>query len=76
MDRKTESSRPGCKKCGYPGHFTYQCRNHLKINPNQEDILDVSSTSSESEVDDAFLTQAISRQQRPLTENVKISTER
>lgn len=22
--------RASCKKCGYPGHLTYQCRNFLK----------------------------------------------
>lgn len=37
MDEKTDSSRLGCKKCGYPGHFAYQCRNDVKalLNANR-----------------------------------------
>ncbi|XP_035214695.1 protein SREK1IP1-like isoform X3 [Stegodyphus dumicola] len=31
------------------GHFTYQCRNFLKINPDKDIVLDISSTSSETE---------------------------
>lgn len=23
--------RAACKKCGYPGHLTYQCRNFVKV---------------------------------------------
>ena len=23
--------RAACKKCGYPGHLTYQCRNFIKV---------------------------------------------
>ncbi|XP_035214694.1 protein SREK1IP1-like isoform X2 [Stegodyphus dumicola] len=44
-----DNIRPACKKCGYPGHFTYQCRNFLKINPDKDIVLDISSTSSETE---------------------------
>ncbi|GBO99260.1 Protein SREK1IP1 [Eumeta japonica] len=44
-----DSSRAACKKCGYAGHLTYQCRNFIKIDPNKEIVLDVSSTSSDSE---------------------------
>ena len=33
------------------GHLTFQCRNFLKADPNQEIILDVSSTSSDSDED-------------------------
>ncbi|CAM1306710.1 SREK1IP1 (predicted) [Pycnogonum litorale] len=43
--------RPACKKCGYAGHLTFQCRNFVKINPNKDIMLDVSSTSSDSESD-------------------------
>lgn len=25
--------RAACKKCGYPGHLTYQCRNFVKVSP-------------------------------------------
>ncbi|XP_031831630.1 uncharacterized protein LOC116426606 [Nomia melanderi] len=41
--------RPACKKCGYAGHLTYQCRNFIKVDPNKEIVLDVSSTSSDSD---------------------------
>lgn len=33
------------------GHLTFQCRNFLKVNPAQDVVLDVSSTSSESDED-------------------------
>lgn len=46
-----ETVRPACKKCGYAGHLTYQCRNFLKIDPNKAIVLDVSSTSSDTEDD-------------------------
>ncbi|ENN72551.1 hypothetical protein HUJ04_001172 [Dendroctonus ponderosae] len=46
-----ETTRAACKKCGYAGHLTYQCRNFLKVDPNKEIVLDVSSTSSDSELD-------------------------
>jgi len=41
--------RAACKKCGYVGHLTFQCRNFIKADPNQEILLDVSSTSSDSD---------------------------
>lgn len=44
-----EYARAACKKCGYSGHLTFQCRNFIKIDPNKEVVLDVSSTSSDSE---------------------------
>lgn len=72
-----EIVRAACKKCGYSGHLTYQCRNFLKVikyffvinksinigfilkvDPNKEILLDVDSTSSDS--DTTYLT--------PLTE--------
>ena len=37
--------------CLTAGHFTYQCRNFQRVNPSQEIVLDVSSTSSESSDD-------------------------
>ncbi|VVC35558.1 Zinc finger, CCHC-type [Cinara cedri] len=46
---KETTTRPACKKCGYSGHLTFQCRNFIKIDPNKDIVLDVSSTSSESE---------------------------
>lgn len=48
-NQPSDTVRPACKKCGYPGHFTYQCRNFLKVNPNKDIVLDVSSTSSEED---------------------------
>jgi len=44
---KETTARPACKKCGYSGHLTFQCRNFIKIDPNKDIVLDVSSTSSE-----------------------------
>ncbi|XP_068157163.1 protein SREK1IP1 [Drosophila tropicalis] len=46
-----DTLRAACKKCGYAGHLTYQCRNFLKVDPNKEILLDVESTSSDSELD-------------------------
>ncbi|GLH06781.1 hypothetical protein R5R35_010112 [Gryllus longicercus] len=46
-----ETVRPACKKCGYAGHLTFQCRNFIKVDPNKEIVLDVSSTSSDSETE-------------------------
>ncbi|KAK8770692.1 hypothetical protein V5799_012844 [Amblyomma americanum] len=51
-NQPSDTVRPACKKCGYPGHFTYQCRNFLKANPNKDIVLDVSSTSSEDDSDE------------------------
>ncbi|XP_066887134.1 protein SREK1IP1 isoform X3 [Kogia breviceps] len=42
-----DSVRAGCKKCGYPGHLTFECRNFLRVDPKRDIVLDVSSTSSE-----------------------------
>lgn len=70
LDKKSEAVRPGCKKCGYPGHFTYQCRNYFKINPNQQDMmLDVSSTSSESDLDEELIKNEM--EQKQLTEDLR-----
>ncbi|XP_037796349.1 protein SREK1IP1-like, partial [Penaeus monodon] len=49
--------RAACKKCGYPGHLTYQCRNFVKVDPKKDVVLDVSSTSSEFSDDETPLTQ-------------------
>ena len=51
---KPSENKSGCKKCGYSGHLTFQCRNFLKLDPVKEVVLDVSSTSSDS--DDEYLT--------------------
>ena len=50
MNRPSDS-RPSCKKCGYPGHLTFECRNFLRLDPEKEVLLDISSTSSESDAD-------------------------
>lgn len=26
-----KKQRIGCKKCGYPGHLTFQCRNLIQV---------------------------------------------
>lgn len=44
-----ETSRAACKKCGYTGHLTFQCRNFIKVDPNKDIVLDVSSTSSDTD---------------------------
>merc|ERR1712113_382298 len=38
----------GCKKCGYPGHLSYECRNGVKSGAYSM-VLDLSSTSSDDE---------------------------
>ncbi len=53
IPRKAES-KIGCKKCGYAGHLTFQCRNFVKLDPVKDVVLDVSSTSSDS--DSEYLT--------------------
>lgn len=59
--------RVGCKKCGYPGHLTYQCRNFIKVDPNKDIVLDVSSTSSE---DDEYITPLIKLRDEELKEKL------
>jgi hypothetical protein len=49
---KSAEIKSGCKKCGYPGHLTFQCRNFIQLDPVKDVVLDVSSTSSESDGDD------------------------
>ena len=41
----------GCKKCGYSGHFTFECRNFVKLDPEKEVALDIDSTSSDTDSD-------------------------
>ncbi|XP_018575386.1 protein SREK1IP1-like [Anoplophora glabripennis] len=66
---KESSTRAACKKCGYAGHLTYQCRNFVKVDPNKEIVLDVSSTSSESDQD--YLTPLTELRERELKEKLK-----
>jgi len=49
---RTIEVRVGCKKCGYPGHFTYECRNFVKLDQEKAVVLDISSCSSDSEEED------------------------
>ena len=46
-----QAPKLGCKKCGYSGHFTFECRNFVKLDPERDVALDVSSTSSDSDSD-------------------------
>ena len=44
-----ENFRPACKKCGYPGHLTFQCRNFIqvtsaKVGPDRAAVLNVWSS--------------------------------
>ncbi|CAD6189647.1 unnamed protein product [Caenorhabditis auriculariae] len=42
-----------CRKCGYPGHMTYQCRNFIQLKPDTSTkAYELSSTSSEESEDD------------------------
>ncbi|KAM6922082.1 protein SREK1IP1 [Xenentodon cancila] len=47
-----DNIRAGCKKCGYPGHLTFECRNFVRVDPQKDIVLDVSSTSSEESEED------------------------
>lgn len=51
-----DASRAACKKCGYVGHLTFQCRNFIKVDPNKEIVLDVSSTSSGTDDEEEIAT--------------------
>lgn len=64
-----ETTRAACKKCGYAGHLTYQCRNFIKVDPNKDIVLDVSSTSSES--DQEYLTPLTELREKELLEKLK-----
>ncbi|KAF5395329.1 hypothetical protein PHET_12385 [Paragonimus heterotremus] len=52
------SFRVGCKKCGFTGHLTFQCRNYLRGDISGGVVLDVSSTTSQSD-DDELITTAL-----------------
>lgn len=68
---KETTVRPACKKCGYSGHLTFQCRNFIKIDPNKDIVLDVSSTSSESEED--YLTPLVQLRETELALKLKLA---
>lgn len=69
IPQNKEHVRPACKKCGYAGHLTYQCRNFIKIDPNKEIVLDVSSTSSDS--DENYVTPLTELRERELKKKLK-----
>ncbi|XP_041049042.1 protein SREK1IP1 isoform X2 [Carcharodon carcharias] len=52
-----DNIRAGCKKCGYPGHLTFECRNFVRVDPQKDIVLDVSSTSSEDTEEEEELQQ-------------------
>lgn len=68
---KETSARPACKKCGYSGHLTFQCRNFIKIDPNKDIVLDVSSTSSEAEED--YVTPLVQLRETELALKLKLA---
>eukprot|EP00112_Aurelia_sp_Birch-Aquarium-sp1_P018944 Seg46.8 transcript_id=Seg46.8/GoldUCD/mRNA.D3Y31 product="Protein SREK1IP1" protein_id=Seg46.8/GoldUCD/D3Y31 len=52
LTNKADSNRIGCRKCGYTGHLSFECFNTLRTNPQQEVIVDVGSTSSDTDDDE------------------------
>lgn len=68
---KETTARPACKKCGYSGHLTFQCRNFIKIDPNKDIMLDVSSTSSESE--EEYVTPLVQLREIELASKLKLA---
>lgn len=63
------NTKSGCKKCGYAGHLTFQCRNFIQLDPVKSVVLDVSSTSSDS--DDEYLTPLTSLRAKELEKKRK-----
>ncbi|KAF3835221.1 hypothetical protein F7725_027779 [Dissostichus mawsoni] len=45
-------SNPGDLEAGEAGHLTFECRNFVRVDPQKDIVLDVSSTSSEEESED------------------------
>merc|ERR1739842_198688 len=66
---KSAEIKSGCKKCGYPGHLTFQCRNFIQLDPVKDVVLDVSSTSSDS--DNNYITPLTSLRAAELKEKKK-----
>ena len=65
----SSKTKTGCKKCGYPGHLTFECRNFVQLDPVKNVVLDVSSTSSDS--DDEYLTPLTSLRTKELEKKRK-----
>ncbi|EDO26223.1 predicted protein [Nematostella vectensis] len=72
-NQKTDDKRVGCKKCGYPGHLTFQCRNFIPVDPKKDVVVDVSSTSSEDTDDDAEV--SVSSTSTPSSESVDLDAD-
>ncbi|VDN20754.1 unnamed protein product [Gongylonema pulchrum] len=47
--RSGQSASGACRKCGYPGHLSFQCYNFLTPKQVGNACADVSTTSSESD---------------------------
>uniref|UniRef100_A0A8C5F2F5 Protein SREK1IP1 n=1 Tax=Gopherus evgoodei TaxID=1825980 RepID=A0A8C5F2F5_9SAUR len=72
-----DNIRAGCKKCGYPGHLTFECRNFLRVDPKRDIVLDVSSTSSEdSEEEELGKLQALPEKKNTSQEEEKKNLKR
>lgn len=67
---KVDNARGSCRKCGYSGHLTFQCRNFVRLQQASEIVLDVSSTSSEEEAPTP-LTQPVVSSLSPSKETIK-----
>uniref|UniRef100_A0A3Q3MVN5 Protein SREK1IP1 n=1 Tax=Labrus bergylta TaxID=56723 RepID=A0A3Q3MVN5_9LABR len=59
-----DNIRAGCKKCGYPGHLTFECRNFVRVDPQKDIVLDVSSTSTEESEEDSPVVQRTVKMRR------------
>ena len=53
------------------GHLTYECRNFIRVDPNKELLLDISSTSSEESEEEVSISSTSS-----LTESTESERER
>ncbi|KAF4803076.1 protein SREK1IP1 [Turdus rufiventris] len=63
-----DNIRAGCKKCGYPGHLTFECRNFLRVDPQRDIVLDISSTSSEDSEEEELQRLQAMREKKNLNE--------
>ncbi|CAC5412960.1 unnamed protein product [Mytilus coruscus] len=70
-NKTNDGLKPACKKCGYAGHLTFQCRNFVKADPGKDIVLDVSSTSSDTSEDDFISPLSQFQQEKYKTEETK-----
>ncbi|XP_058455080.1 protein SREK1IP1-like isoform X2 [Malaya genurostris] len=67
-----DTVRAACKKCGYAGHLTYQCRNYLKVDPHHQTIVAEEKRHSSESPDLNYLTPLQElRMQEELKEKVR-----